>query len=224
MVRLADLGAAQADPALRRPAPARRARPRAGQPAARAAARRAAGRARPQAAPGDAARAQAHPARAARAITFIYVTHDQDEALTMSDRIAVFSDGRIEQVGTPARGLRAARPTSSSPASSARRTCSSATAAASPCARRRSASCGTAAARRGCSRAGHASREVVYLGSVTRYVVDLDDGGTLVAAAPEPRDAPPARRWRQRGRRRAAGLGARARSHRDRAAHEEEQK
>jgi putative spermidine/putrescine transport system ATP-binding protein len=34
-------------------------------------------------------------------ITFIYVTHDQDEALTMSDRIAVFSDGRIEQVGSP---------------------------------------------------------------------------------------------------------------------------
>jgi putative spermidine/putrescine transport system ATP-binding protein len=34
-------------------------------------------------------------------ITFVYVTHDQDEALTMSDRIAVFSDGRIEQIGTP---------------------------------------------------------------------------------------------------------------------------
>ncbi len=34
-------------------------------------------------------------------ITFIYVTHDQDEALTMSDRIAVFADGRIEQIGTP---------------------------------------------------------------------------------------------------------------------------
>jgi putative spermidine/putrescine transport system ATP-binding protein len=34
-------------------------------------------------------------------ITFLYVTHDQDEALTMSDRIAVFRDGRIEQVGTP---------------------------------------------------------------------------------------------------------------------------
>ena len=34
-------------------------------------------------------------------ITFIYVTHDQDEALTMSDRIAVFHDGRIEQIGTP---------------------------------------------------------------------------------------------------------------------------
>jgi putative spermidine/putrescine transport system ATP-binding protein len=35
-------------------------------------------------------------------ITFVFVTHDQDEALTMSDRIAVFSHGRIEQVGTPA--------------------------------------------------------------------------------------------------------------------------
>jgi putative spermidine/putrescine transport system ATP-binding protein len=35
-------------------------------------------------------------------ITFIYVTHDQQEALTMSNRIAVFSAGRIEQVGAPA--------------------------------------------------------------------------------------------------------------------------
>jgi len=35
-------------------------------------------------------------------ITFIFVTHDQEEALTMSDRIAVFNQGRIEQVGTPA--------------------------------------------------------------------------------------------------------------------------
>jgi spermidine/putrescine transport system ATP-binding protein len=34
-------------------------------------------------------------------ITFVFVTHDQPEALTMSDRIAVFSRGRIEQVGTP---------------------------------------------------------------------------------------------------------------------------
>jgi putative spermidine/putrescine transport system ATP-binding protein len=35
-------------------------------------------------------------------ITFIYVTHDQEEALTMSDRMAVFNDGRIEQIGSPA--------------------------------------------------------------------------------------------------------------------------
>ncbi|TFD63054.1 ABC transporter ATP-binding protein [Cryobacterium ruanii] len=35
-------------------------------------------------------------------ITFIFVTHDQQEALTLSDRIAVFNEGRIEQLGTPA--------------------------------------------------------------------------------------------------------------------------
>src|SRR6188508_1674865 len=35
-------------------------------------------------------------------ITFVFVTHDQEEALTMSDRIAVFNDGRIEQVAAPA--------------------------------------------------------------------------------------------------------------------------
>ena len=34
-------------------------------------------------------------------ITFVYVTHDQEEALTMSDRLAVFGRGKIEQVGTP---------------------------------------------------------------------------------------------------------------------------
>ncbi|MDQ0381332.1 ABC transporter ATP-binding protein [Amycolatopsis thermophila] len=34
-------------------------------------------------------------------ITFVFVTHDQEEALALSDRIAVFRDGRIEQVGTP---------------------------------------------------------------------------------------------------------------------------
>ncbi len=36
-------------------------------------------------------------------ITFLYVTHDQEEALSMSDRIAVFRDGRVEQVDTPQR-------------------------------------------------------------------------------------------------------------------------
>jgi len=34
-------------------------------------------------------------------ITFVFVTHDQDEALTMSDRVAVMSEGRVHQVGTP---------------------------------------------------------------------------------------------------------------------------
>ena len=34
-------------------------------------------------------------------VTFVYVTHDQEEALTMADRIAVMSEGRVLQVGTP---------------------------------------------------------------------------------------------------------------------------
>src|SRR5450756_2653790 len=34
-------------------------------------------------------------------ITFVYVTHDQEEALTMSDRVAVMSNGKIEQIGSP---------------------------------------------------------------------------------------------------------------------------
>jgi putative spermidine/putrescine transport system ATP-binding protein len=66
-----------------------------------AAAGRAARRARPQAARADAGRAQAIQREVG--ITFVFVTHDQEEALTMSDRIAVFNDGRIEQVGRPPR-------------------------------------------------------------------------------------------------------------------------
>ena len=42
-------------------------------------------------------------------ITFIYVTHDQTEALTMSDRIAVMKGGRVHQIGTPGRDLQLAR-------------------------------------------------------------------------------------------------------------------
>ena len=34
-------------------------------------------------------------------ITFIFVTHDQNEALSMADRVALFNDGRVVQVGTP---------------------------------------------------------------------------------------------------------------------------
>ena len=40
-------------------------------------------------------------------ITFVYVTHDQGEALAMSDRLAVFNHGRIEQIGAPGQDLRA---------------------------------------------------------------------------------------------------------------------
>ena len=46
-------------------------------------------------------RAELHGLQRRLGITFIYVTHDQEEALTMSDRIAVMNLGRIEQVGDP---------------------------------------------------------------------------------------------------------------------------
>ena len=55
-------------------------------------------------------------------ITFVYVTHDQEEALTMSDRIAVMSGGRIEQVGHAAATCTRSRRRGSSPTSSACRT------------------------------------------------------------------------------------------------------
>ena len=53
--------------------------------------------------------------------TTVFVTHDQVEAMTMGDRIAVMNGGRLEQLGTPGRDLRPARPRCSSRASSARR-------------------------------------------------------------------------------------------------------
>ena len=42
-------------------------------------------------------------------ITFVYVTHDQEEALTMSDRLAVMNNGKVEQMGDPQARLRGAR-------------------------------------------------------------------------------------------------------------------
>ena len=110
-------------------------------------------------------------------ITFIYVTHDQDEALTMSDRIAVFSDGRIEQVGTPSEIYE--RPsnefvagfvgTSNVLERDGRRYMIRPE-------KIRMLADGESAET---SVAG-AVREVAYLGSVTRYVVESDRGETLV--------------------------------------------
>ena len=54
--------------------------------------------------------------------TFVYVTHDQEEALTMSDRIAVMDAGRVQQLSDPEDALRAAAQRRSSPTSSAPRT------------------------------------------------------------------------------------------------------
>jgi putative spermidine/putrescine transport system ATP-binding protein len=110
-------------------------------------------------------------------ITFLYVTHDQDEALTMSDRIAVFSEGRIEQVGTP--GEIYERPANEFVAgfvgSSNTVVRGGRTYMVRP-EKIRMLEDGEedAAAIRG------VVREVVYLGSVTRYVVETDHGETLM--------------------------------------------
>ena len=58
------------------------------------------------------------------AITTLYVTHDQAEAMVISDRIAVLERGRVVQSGQRRRDLRAARGRDSSRSSSAARTCS----------------------------------------------------------------------------------------------------
>ena len=55
-------------------------------------------------------------------LTFVHVTHDQEEAMTMADSIAIMNHGRVEQLG-PRRTCTSAQAQRSSPASSASRTC-----------------------------------------------------------------------------------------------------
>ncbi|MET9581891.1 ABC transporter ATP-binding protein [Streptomyces sp. NPDC006539] len=123
-------------------------------------------------------------------ITFVFVTHDQEEALTMSDRIAVFNQGRVEQIGTPAQIYeRPATPfvagfvgTSNLLTDDAAeqvvgdrgpysirpekiRVLKESAVADEP---EHSSATGTVA-------------EVVYLGDATRFLVDLDAGGRLTA-------------------------------------------
>jgi putative spermidine/putrescine transport system ATP-binding protein len=121
-------------------------------------------------------------------LTFIYVTHDQEEALTMSDRLAVFSRGKIEQVGTPAEVYErpatgfvagfvgtsnvlegeAAKAIAGDPHAFTIRP--EKIAMVDPDAEVPDGAC-TATGR---------VREVVYLGALTRYIVTLDVGGELV--------------------------------------------
>jgi putative spermidine/putrescine transport system ATP-binding protein len=115
-------------------------------------------------------------------VTFLYVTHDQEEALAMSDRIAVFSAGRIEQVGTP--GDVYERPanefvadfvgTSNVVERGGRRFTVRPE-------KIRMLDVDGPAPDGAVETATGTVREVVYLGPVTRYVVDLDEGRTLVA-------------------------------------------
>jgi putative spermidine/putrescine transport system ATP-binding protein len=121
-------------------------------------------------------------------LTFIYVTHDQEEALTMSDRLAVMNGGRVEQVGTPADVYE--RPATSfvagfvgisnvleGPAARA------VTGSDDPFTIRpekiRLSEPGHEARPNEWAAEGHV-RDVVYLGAHTRYVVSLDRGGELV--------------------------------------------
>ncbi len=121
-------------------------------------------------------------------ITFIYVTHDQEEALTMSDRLAVFNKGRIEQIGSPAdvyerpatRFVAGFVGTSNLLTGEAARTITGAdgTYTVRPekihLVDRDSAPASDEASATG------TIREVVYLGPDTRYIVALDAGGELV--------------------------------------------
>src|SRR2546429_2610223 len=130
-------------------------------------------------------------------ITFVYVTHDQDEALTMSDRIAVFSDGRIEQVGTPGEVYE-------SPANEFVAGFVGTSNIVELEGRRftvrpekvRLLSAGETAQ----LSATGIVREVSYLGPITRYLVELDRGGTLVVVR-QNLDMSAARALEERGRR-----------------------
>ena len=121
-------------------------------------------------------------------LTFIYVTHDQEEALTMSDRLAVMNEGRIEQVGSPAHVYE--QPATEFvagfvgvsnvlPAEVAERL----TGIQAPITVRpekiRMSEPDTSPPSDACFADG-VVREVIYVGASTRYVVELDAGARLV--------------------------------------------
>jgi putative spermidine/putrescine transport system ATP-binding protein len=122
-------------------------------------------------------------------ITFVFVTHDQEEALTLSDRIAVFNEGRIEQVG-PAEEVYE-RPTSRFVAGFV----GTSNLISGHAAERLLGRTGTFAVRpekirlhrNGSTpstdvRADGTVADVVYAGSLTRYLVDLEAGPRVVVA------------------------------------------
>jgi len=124
-------------------------------------------------------------------ITFIYVTHDQEEALTMSDRLAVFSHGKIEQIGPPfeiyesprtafVAGFVGVSNLVSGPL--AERLSGSAQAFAIRPEKIRIDDPGAAAEAGACRVAGRVI-DVIYLGMHTRYVVEVEGGEQLTVAA-----------------------------------------
>ncbi len=123
-------------------------------------------------------------------ITFIYVTHDQEEALTMSDRLAVFNHGQIEQIGSPAEvyerpatGFVAGFVGVSNLVSGAVAQAiigSAQTFTVRPEKIRLAAPDASVPA--DCYAADGRIRDVVYLGMHTRYHVEVDGGGELMVA------------------------------------------
>jgi len=121
-------------------------------------------------------------------LTFIYVTHDQEEALTMSDRMAVMNAGRIEQVGTPA-GVYEGPETpfvagfvgisNVLSGEAARAIAGSERAFTIRPEKIRMAEPDEPVGPGECTATGHVA-EVVYLGATTRFVIDLDVGAQLV--------------------------------------------
>ena len=139
-------------------------------------------------------------------ITFIYVTHDQGEALSMSDRIAVFNKGRIEQIGSPTEvyehpatafvaGFVGVSNLLEGPAAAA------ITGVAQPFSIRPEKivmvppGSGVDAA---CLAADGTIDSVLYLGSSTRYNVNLARGGELTVID-QNRESPAADGWRRQG-------------------------
>ena len=120
-------------------------------------------------------------------ITFLFVTHDQEEALTMSDRIAVFNAGRIAQVGAAAEIYE--HPRTEFVAGFV----GTSTVLSGPAARSLLGRDGTFvvrperirldAADGGAGVTGTIS-EVVYLGATTRYLIDLESGARITASEP----------------------------------------
>jgi ABC-type Fe3+/spermidine/putrescine transport system ATPase subunit len=109
-------------------------------------------------------------------MTFLYVTHDQEEALTMSDHLAVFNEGRIEQSGSPAEVYE--RPATEFVAGFV-----GTSNILERDGRRFTVRPEKVRMLEGEGDEGEPGRirDVVYLGAVTRYVVRLDAGGELVA-------------------------------------------
>jgi putative spermidine/putrescine transport system ATP-binding protein len=117
-------------------------------------------------------------------ITFVYVTHDQEEALTMSDRVAVFNNGQIEQVGTPVEIYD--RPTTEFVAGfvGVSNLVDRDGRALSIRPERIELLPAGAAAPAGAVTEPGTITDAVFLGMTTRYTVALDTGGTMVAVRP----------------------------------------